>query len=40
MSAEVLRAIDGLKLPEKYRALLRPGETETDVQGNVHYLPR
>jgi len=40
MNAQVLRAIDGLKLPEEYRALLRPGEVETDVQGNVHHLPR
>jgi hypothetical protein len=35
-----LRAIDGFNLPEEYRALLRPGEVETDVQGNVHRLPR
>ncbi|SRR5260370_15865163 len=40
MSANVLRAIDGLKLPEEYRALLRPGETETDVHDNFHHLPR
>jgi peptidase M15-like protein len=40
MSAEVLRAIDGLNLPEEYRALLRPGETEADFRGNVHRLPR
>jgi hypothetical protein len=40
MSGNVLRAIDGLKLPEEYRALLRPGETETDSRGNVHHLPR
>ncbi len=40
MRAEVLRAIDGLNLPDDYRALLRPGETETDFQGNVHQLPR
>ena len=40
MRAEVLRAIDGLNLVEEYRALLRPGETETDLQGNVHRLPR
>jgi len=40
MSAETLRAVDGLKLAEDYRALLRPGETETDLQGNVHRLPR
>jgi peptidase M15-like protein len=40
MSAKMLRAIDGLNLPEEYRALLRPGEAETDFQGNVHHLPR
>jgi hypothetical protein len=40
MSVQVLRAIDGLDLPEEYRALLRPGEVEKDVQGNVHHLPR
>jgi hypothetical protein len=40
MSANILRAIDGLKLPEEYRALLRPGETEADSRGNVHHLPR
>ena len=40
MNAQVLRAIDGLNLPQEYRALLRPGEVETDVQGNIHHLPR
>jgi len=40
MRLEVLRAVDGLRLPEEYRALLRPGEMETDCQGNVHRLPR
>jgi hypothetical protein len=40
MRAKVLRAIDGLGLPEEYRALLRPGEMETDSLGNVHHLPR
>jgi hypothetical protein len=40
MSTEMLRAIDGLNLPEDYRALLRPGEAETDFLGNVHHLPR
>jgi len=29
-----------LNLPEDYRALLRPGEAETDFRGNVHHLPR
>jgi hypothetical protein len=40
MRAEVLRAVDGLNLPDEYRALLRPGEAESDVQGNVRHLPR
>ena len=40
MNVQVLRAIDGLDLPEEYRALLRPGEVETDVQANIHHLPR
>ena len=40
MRVEVLRAIDGLDLPEEYRVFLRPGETETDSSGNVHRLPR
>jgi Peptidase M15 len=40
MSANVLHAIDGLELPEEYRALLRPDETESDSSGNAHHLPR
>jgi hypothetical protein len=36
----MLRAIDGLNLSEEYRALMRPGEAETDFHGNVHHLPR
>src|SRR5215470_315033 len=36
----VFRAVDGLRLPEASRALLRPGEMETDWGGNVHRLPR
>jgi hypothetical protein len=40
MSAEVLRAVDGLNLSAEYRTLLRPAETETDFRGNVHRLPR
>ncbi|PYI77416.1 MAG: hypothetical protein DMF01_01385 [Verrucomicrobia bacterium] len=40
MNAQSLRAVDGLNLPDEYRALLRPGEAESDVQGNVHRLPR
>src|SRR4051794_36145356 len=40
MRTEKLRAIDGLQLPQEYRSLLRPAETETDVPGNIHRLPR
>src|SRR6201997_921926 len=40
MNAQSLRAVDGLNLPDDYRALLRPGEAETDFQGNAHKLPR
>jgi hypothetical protein len=40
MTAKVLRAIDGLNLPEEYRVLVRPGEAEPDFRGNVHHLPR
>ena len=40
MSAEELRPIDGLTLSAEYRALLRPGEAESDSAGNVHHLPR
>lgn len=40
MNAQVFRAIDGLKLPMEHRALLRPGESESDLHGNVHHLPR
>src|SRR5438552_10198026 len=40
MSAEGLRAVDAFSLPEEYRALLRPGEMETDFQGNAHRLKR
>ena len=40
MRTEFLRPIDGLKLPEVYRALLRPGETGADLYGNAHQLPR
>ena len=36
----MLRAIDGLNLPEEYRVLLRPGQAETDFPGNMHRLPR
>ncbi len=40
MTVEGLRVVDGCNLPEGYRALLRPGEAETDSHGNVHHLPR
>ena len=40
MRTDFLRPIDGLCLAEEYRALLRPGETETGTTGNVHRLPR
>ena len=40
MKTEFLRPIDGLHLPEKYRALLRPGESEAGANGTVHCLPR
>jgi hypothetical protein len=40
MNTQVFRAIDGLKLPAEHRALLRPGESESDSHGNVHHLPR
>lgn len=40
MKTEVLRPVDGLRLSEEYRALLRPGERETAANGTVHHLPR
>jgi hypothetical protein len=40
MRTDFLRPIDGLRLPEEYRSLLRPGESEPDVDGTVHRLPR
>ena len=40
MAADRLRTVDGLNLPDEYRALLRPGETAIDFNGRVHYLPR
>jgi hypothetical protein len=36
----LLHPIDGLRLSQEYRALLRPCETESDFVGNVHRLPR
>jgi hypothetical protein len=40
MSTNILRTIDAAGLPGKYRELLRPGEAETDSDGNAHRLPR
>ena len=40
MKTEFLRAIDGLRLAAEYRALLRPGESESGADGTVHRLPR
>lgn len=40
MRTEFLRPIDGLRLPEEYRALLRPNENEACTNGAVHRLPR
>jgi hypothetical protein len=40
MNAELLHAVDGFDLSQEYRMLLRPGEAETDSQGNIHRLPR
>jgi hypothetical protein len=39
MRTEFLRPIDGLRLAEEYRALLRPGESEAGANGTVHRLP-
>jgi hypothetical protein len=40
MRTELLRPIDALRLAEEYRALLRPGESESGNNGTVHRLPR
>ena len=40
MRTEFLRPIDGLRLPEEYRELLRPDESEAGANGTVHRLPR
>jgi hypothetical protein len=40
MRTEFLGPIDGLRLAEEYRALLRPGESEAGPNGAVHRLPR
>ena len=40
MRTELLRPIDGLRLTEEYRALLRPDESEAGSNGTAHRLPR
>ena len=40
MRTEFLRTIDGLRLAEEYRAVLRPDDTETGPNNSVHRLPR
>jgi Peptidase M15 len=40
VKTKFLQPVDGLRLSQEYRALLRPGETETDLIGNVRRLPR
>lgn len=40
MRTDSLRPVDGLRLTEQYRALLRPGESEADDNGASHRLPR
>lgn len=40
MRTELLRPIDGLRLTEEYRALLRPDESEAGNNGTAHRLPR
>jgi hypothetical protein len=40
MRTEFLPPIDGLRLAEEYRTLLRPDETEAGANGTVHCLPR
>ena len=40
MRTEFLRPVDGLRLPEEYRVLLRPDESEAGANGTVHRLPR
>ena len=40
MRTDFLQPVDGLHLPEGYRALLRPGESEAGNNGTVHRLPR
>ena len=40
MRSHFPRAVDGLRLAQDYRALLRPGDSEAGDNGTVHRLPR
>jgi hypothetical protein len=40
MSEADLEVVDGLKLSDEHRKLLRPGEPIADEEGRVHHLPR
>jgi hypothetical protein len=40
MSEFALEVVDGFKLSEQHRALLKPGEAVADERGVVHHLPR
>lgn len=40
MSGVDLEVVDGLKLSDRHRKLLRPGEPIADEDGRVHHLPR
>lgn len=40
MNEVELEVVDGLKLSDEYRALLRPGEGVEDERGRTHRLPR
>ncbi|MGI9086357.1 MAG: D-Ala-D-Ala carboxypeptidase family metallohydrolase [Chthoniobacterales bacterium] len=40
MSADKLEVVDGLSLPEEYRALLQPNELLTGDDGRAHRRPR
>ena len=40
MTTEFLRSIDGLRLSEEYREMLRPDESEAGANSTVHHLPR
>jgi hypothetical protein len=38
--SDLLPVVDGLRLPDKVRSLLRPGEMMEDERGHPHQLPR